>query len=69
MPKEIRSEDIDKLDEVLPKTEEVRIVRSGNVVKVKFRTPKKLYTIKLSPEEARAIEERVRDMDIEIEYY
>lgn len=69
MPKEIDSENIEKIDEILPETEEVRIKESGDTVKVKFRTPNYLYTIKLSPEEARALEDRVKELDIEIKYY
>lgn len=69
LPKEIDSENIEKLDEILPETEEVRIVRGDEIVKVKFRTPTYLWTIKLSPEEARAVEDRVRELDIEVKYY
>lgn len=69
LPKEIDRENIDKLDEIVPKTKEVRILRGDEEVKMKFRTAEYLYTIKLSPEEARAVEDRVKDRDIEVKYY
>lgn len=67
MPKEIK--DPDKIDEIIPRVDEVRIKRGGEQVKVKFRTPKYLYTIKVAPKVANRIEEMVKDRGIEITYY
>jgi len=36
------------------------VKRSGEVVKLKLRTPKRLYTLKVRPEEADAITSRLR---------
>jgi len=36
------------------------VKRSGKVVKLKLRTPRRLYTLKVSPEEADAIISRLR---------
>lgn len=67
MPKEIK--DPDKIDEIIPRVDEVRIKRGEERVKVKFRTSKYLYTIKVTPEAANRIEEMVKDRGIEITYY
>ncbi len=36
------------------------VKRSGDVVKLKLRTPRRLYTLKVKPEEADAIISRLR---------
>jgi len=36
------------------------VKRSGKIVKLKLRTPRRLYTLKVSPEEADAIVSRLK---------
>jgi len=36
------------------------VKRTGDVIKLKLRTPRRLYTLKVSPEEADAIISRLR---------
>jgi len=64
VPKEIL--DIDEIDEILRRTIEIRIKRHEKLVKVKFRTRRYLYTIKLSPEEFEEIYPRLRELGIKI---
>ena len=67
MPKEIT--DIDELDKIASKATEIRIKRLGDIVKVKFRTKRYLYTIKLTNEEFEKIFPRLRDLGIEIKEF
>lgn len=67
MPKEILN--IDEVDEILKKTKEIRIKRHKNVVKVKFRTKRYLYTLKLKPEEFEKIFPKLRELGIEIKEF
>lgn len=53
MPHEIK--DLTKLDDIIAQSTECRVKRIGDMVKIKFRTKKKLYTIKLPLKEAEAI--------------
>ncbi|MCR8487104.1 MAG: 60S ribosomal protein L38 [Crenarchaeota archaeon] len=64
MPKEIT--DVSKIDDILKQTSEIRIKRREDSVKVKFRTKRYLYTIKLSPKEFEAIYPKLRELRIKI---
>lgn len=57
MPEEIK--DLTKLDAIIAQSIECRVKRIGNIVKMKFRTKHKLYTIKVSVNEAEAIRARI----------
>jgi hypothetical protein len=57
MPQEIK--DLSKLDAIIAQSTECRVKRIGDMVKMKFRTKKKLYTIKVSVSEAEAIRARI----------
>ncbi|MEA2071813.1 MAG: hypothetical protein U9O98_11065 [Asgard group archaeon] len=57
MPHEIK--DLSKLDEVIERATECRVKRIGDQVKMKFKTKHKLYTIKVSVDEAEAIRARI----------
>lgn len=67
MPKEIK--DISLLDEIIKKTKEIRIKRHKDFVKVKFRTNRYLYTIKLTYDEFNAILPKLRELDLEIKEF
>ena len=64
MPKEIVN--IDEVDEILTRTREIRVKKYPNLVKVKFRTRRYLYTLKLTPEEYEKIRPRLMELGIEI---
>jgi len=64
MPKEITN--IDEIDEIVKRAYEIRIKRHPDVVKVKFRTRKYLYTLKLSPEEFEKIFPKLKELGITI---
>jgi len=53
LPSEIR--DIEEFVRISELAEECRVKRLQDVVKLKLRTPSKLYTIKLNADEAAAI--------------
>ncbi|MBL7119033.1 50S ribosomal protein L38e [Candidatus Bathyarchaeota archaeon] len=53
MPTEIF--DVEKFLELSERAKECRVRRKEDVVKLKLRLPKKLYTLKASPEEAENI--------------
>lgn len=57
MPEEIK--DLSKLDDIIARSTECRVKRIGDIVKMKFRTKYKLYTIKVSVNEAEAIRARI----------
>ncbi|HUT82047.1 MAG TPA: hypothetical protein VMZ29_12675 [Candidatus Bathyarchaeia archaeon] len=57
MPEEIK--DLSKLDAIINQATECRVKRIGDIVKMKFRTKHKLYTIKVSVNEAEAIRARI----------
>ena len=57
MPEEIK--DLSKLDEIIARSTECRVKRIGDMVKMKFRTKNKLYTIKVSVNEAETIRARI----------
>lgn len=63
MPREILK--IEDLGPIIERAIECRTKRVGDMVKLKFRTKKCLYTIKVTPEEAAQIESDVSSrMDI-----
>ncbi len=66
MPKEIT--DISLIDEIIPKTIEVRVKKVKDIVKVKFRTRKYLYTIKLTDKEAETLINELKKLNKEIIY-
>ena len=66
MPKEIT--DISLIDEIIPKTVEVRIKKVKDIVKVKFRTRRYLYTIKLTDKEAETLINELKKLNKEIIY-
>jgi hypothetical protein len=57
MPHEIK--DLSKLDDIIARSTECRVKRIGDIVKMKFQTKNKLYTIKVSVNEAEAIRARI----------
>ncbi len=59
MPHELTSEEI--TDKILARTLVVYTKRSGDYVKYKLRTKKTLYTIKTTPEEASAVESKIKN--------
>ncbi len=65
MPKELKS--LSEIDEKLfDRTLELRIKKSKDTVKVKFRTLSKLYTIKVTPQEAETIEAQAKSKGINV---
>lgn len=57
MPEEVK--DLSRLDDIIARSTECRVKRIGDQVKMKFRTKNKLYTIKVSVNEAEAIRARI----------
>ncbi|WXG45577.1 MAG: 50S ribosomal protein L38e [Candidatus Atabeyarchaeum deiterrae] len=55
MPRELREEEVDKFVQLSKEAAECRVKRVGEVVKLKLRTNKYMYTIKLKPEKAEEI--------------
>lgn len=64
MPKEITK--VDEIDNILKQTSEIRVKRDKDVIKVKFRTKRYLYTIKLTPSEFEAVYPKLRELGIKI---
>lgn len=64
MPREIYSSE--EFKTLLEKAEECRVVRRGDVVKIKLRTPKMLYTYKTNKEEADKLLKEVKAKVVEI---
>ena len=58
MPQEIFNPE--EFLEVAARATECRVKRRGDIVKLKLRTKKKLYTLKTSPEEANVILQRIK---------
>lgn len=58
MPQEIF--DPEEFLEIATRATECRVKRRGNIVKLKLKTKKKLYTLKSSPEEANVILQRIK---------
>jgi hypothetical protein len=55
MPKEFREEEIEDFVKLSKEAEECRVKRTGETVKLKLRTHKYLYTLKLKPDKAEEI--------------
>jgi len=64
MPKQIT--DPDELLKLSENAIEARIKRLKDIVKIKIRTPKYLYVMKASPDEAEEILKRVRCEIVEV---
>jgi ferritin-like protein len=58
MPAEVT--DIDEFVRISERAEECRVKRREDVVKLKLRTPRKLYTIKLDANQAADVLKRVK---------
>ena len=58
MPAQIR--DIEEFVRISERAEECRVKRLEDVVKLKLRTPGRLYTIKLNAEEAAEVLKRLK---------
>jgi len=66
MPKEIT--DIKEIDEIIKKANEIRVKRVKDIIKVKFRTKRYLYTVKLTEKEADALINELKKLDKKIIY-
>ena len=64
MPKEIK--DVTAFLDLSTKATECRVIRIKDVVKLKLRTSKYLYTLKLEPDSAEEIIKQVKCQVIEI---
>jgi hypothetical protein len=58
--------DVDEFVELSERAEECRIRRREDIVKLKLRLPKRLYTLKTSPEEAEEILPRISCRLVEV---
>jgi hypothetical protein len=58
MPAEVS--DIDEFVRISERAEECRVKRREDIVKLKLRTPRKLYTIKLGADQAADVLKRVK---------
>lgn len=58
MPREVRSEE--EFRKLIEKASECRVVRRGEKVKLKLRTPKVLYTFVTTPEVAERILKEIK---------
>ncbi len=66
MPHELKSLE-DLTDEILNRTIAVLTKRSGEYVKFKIRTKKTLFTLKVKPDEASGVENKINSSDRPIE--
>ena len=66
MPKEIT--DLKEIDEIVKKAYEIRVKRVKDIVKVKFRTKRYLYTIKLTEKEADALLNELKKLNKPIKF-
>ena len=64
MPREVHSSE--EFKGLLEKAEECRVVRRGDLVKIKLRTHKMLYTFKTNKEEADTLLKDVKAKIVEI---
>jgi large subunit ribosomal protein L38e len=64
MPKELK--DVEKFVELSNTAAECRVIRIKNTVKLKLRTAKYLYTLKLEPEGAEEIIKKIKCQVVEI---
>lgn len=58
MPAEVK--DVEEFVQLSERASECRVKRLGNLVKLKLRTPKRLYTIKVEEDIAEEILKRVK---------
>ncbi len=58
MPAEVK--DVEEFIRISERADYCVVKRTGDVVKLKLRTPRRLYTLKVSPEEADAIISRLK---------
>jgi ferritin-like protein len=64
MPAELT--DPDEFVQVAERASECRVKRTENVVKLKVRTPSRLYTIKLDPSKAEEVLKKIRCQIVEV---
>ncbi len=64
MPRELF--DPDEFMEIMERATECRVKRKGDIVKLKLKTKRMLYTLKVTPEEAEVILSRVKIPVIEV---
>ncbi|MDG7000547.1 MAG: hypothetical protein JRN15_15745 [Nitrososphaerota archaeon] len=62
MPRELHS--ADQFQKLTPKALELRVVRTGESVKLKLRTPEYLFTYKTSDDEAGDLLKNVKDLEV-----
>ncbi|MDG6996627.1 MAG: hypothetical protein JRN52_11965 [Nitrososphaerota archaeon] len=62
MPRELHN--LDQFQKLMPKAVELRVVRSGESVKLKLRTPDYLFTYKTNSEEAADILRGAKDLEV-----
>jgi hypothetical protein len=62
MPRQIHS--AEQFEKLMPKAQEVRVVRTNDSVKIKLRTPDSLYTYKTNPDEAEDLIKSVKDIEV-----
>jgi large subunit ribosomal protein L38e len=64
MPKEIF--DIEEFVKISEKAKECRVKKGKNITKLKLRTRRMLYTIKLDPRKAEEVKRRIKCKIVEI---
>ena len=64
MPSEISN--ADSFTKIAENAEECRVIRFGDVVKLKLRTPKKLYTMSMEPSKADALLKNLKCKVVEL---
>jgi len=64
LPQEIF--DPEEFLEIADRATECRVKRRGDIVKLKLRTRKRLYTLKTSPEEANIILQRIQQPIVDL---
>ena len=65
MPSELKSID-DVTDELLDRTIEVRSIRKGSTVKVKFRTHRHLYTLVVDDDGFNEVSKKINNKGLDI---
>jgi len=62
MPKEIHS--AEQFQQIIPKAQECRVVRSPSGVKLKLRTPEHLYTYSTNEKEAEDLIKSLKNIEV-----
>jgi len=62
MPKQIQS--AEQFEKLLPRAQQLRVVRLDDSVKIKLRTPDYLYTYKTNPDEADDIIKSAKNIEV-----